>query len=504
MKAIQIFNYRRGLAANSSSSHSILFLPKGTVLKDKINTVGDYGWDWFTLFSKELKANYIGTLLANSLENSIPHAKSLIATVDSLLGTKSNLTEAKKDGYRSNLINEGVDHQSCFIFPKMFGKNFPDPLFIKEITEFLLQDNVAIIGGNDNSEIPAAITTGNKLPIPYDDSGDNWVCRKDEALGFWTFFNQESGEKIRFHLLNDLSTCNEVPERSSTPELVDIKITDLCPYADAEGSSACSKFCYQNSQVDGKHMDESAEYYLVNLLADMKVFEVAIGGGEPTFYPNFTRLLERFKSTGIIANFTTRNISWLRDEIKRNEILQNCGCVAYSIRSAEDIKKLMTLVDFYELDHKKFTVQLVMGTVYESEFKDILETASNYDVRITLLGFKENGKGSSFKKIDYSNWLKIIKDLQNKEFHNEICIDTAMSSEYEDEMKKLGIPAWTFHTQEGRFSAYIDAVNGKFGPSSYCSPKEMISLKSKGNKREWFYDEKKLKDKIRKEFHYFK
>ena len=35
------------------------------------------------------------------------------------------------------------------------------------------------------------------------------------------------------------------------------------------------------------------------------------------------------------------------------------------------------------------------------------------------------------------------------------------------EILASGLPSWLFHTQEGRYSLFIDAVTDEFGPSSY-------------------------------------
>jgi len=52
MKKINFFNIRVGLACNSSSSHSILFLPN---YNQKINTdeYSDFQWNFFTASDKE-------------------------------------------------------------------------------------------------------------------------------------------------------------------------------------------------------------------------------------------------------------------------------------------------------------------------------------------------------------------------------------------------------------------------------------------------------------------
>jgi len=53
----QIRNFRFGLATNSSSTHSIVHMPDNQVRT--ISEAPEFGWDFFTVSSKEEKKTYL-------------------------------------------------------------------------------------------------------------------------------------------------------------------------------------------------------------------------------------------------------------------------------------------------------------------------------------------------------------------------------------------------------------------------------------------------------------
>ena len=55
---MRIHNVRLGFATNSSSTHSLIFLPKA---QDNYNE-GGFGWDNFTLASKEANLDFVAVL----------------------------------------------------------------------------------------------------------------------------------------------------------------------------------------------------------------------------------------------------------------------------------------------------------------------------------------------------------------------------------------------------------------------------------------------------------
>ena len=179
-----------------------------------------------------------------------------------------------------------------------------------------MQDRVAILGGNDNvvEAHPLVQKHGGEFQVPWNGFHVDIVCRKDDG-GFWTIFDRHTGNKVRVSF--DRPGLNAQCDRASSPELVDLKITDMCQHG--------CPYCYQDSGPNGVHAEEDMLFGMVDALSRLNVFELAIGGGEPTLHPKFDRLLEYCHDKGIAANFSTRSLDWMRNDARREAIVKNCG-----------------------------------------------------------------------------------------------------------------------------------------------------------------------------------
>lgn len=478
---MQILNVRFGLATNSSSDHSLMFLPEGVEAKDYPGyhhaqsdwdddghyDFGDFGWQRFTLASPQMKLRYLGCLLKDRLVGNLP-------TNVARLVHESWLGVSLED-------DDGIDHESWHYIPCAFGTKIPDEQLVNQLKEFFLQDRLVVLGGNDNELARHPLDDGStfQLPIPRDCGNQaGYICRYDEEYKFWTVFHPEDGTKIRFRLTNDPETMRIKADKASAPELVDVKITSYCPYG--------CEYCYQSSTIEGEHADSYDLRNIAEELAAMKVFEVAIGGGEPTLHPSFTEILQAFRKNGIVPNFTTRNLDWLRRPKMAREITEACGAFTFSISDPDDkygehfakrIKELIMLLDYNEIPRKKGGVQVVMGTMDRYAFEKILKETNHERLKLTLLGYKDVGRGSDFTPRDHDWWINCVKDTGSGRAHGaKISIDTVLAAQFEEALLAAEIPSWMFETREGGFSCYIDAVNKKIGPSSYCDPSEMKDL----------------------------
>ncbi len=492
---MKIFNVRFGFATNSSSSHSLIFTENS--LKDKDCNDGNFGWNDFVAASDEMKLLYVSILADEVLSESIFDIPSRQVLIRYLLENENIQFYHGESEYGPELSR--IDHASVYRLPVDWSGKFINIEFLKEFRDYFLQKNLAIIGGNDNYDEdydPDSDKTFT-LPVPMDNK--QWVARRDRIYNYWTMFDRDNGTKVRFSF-DDIKA--EIPEKAFAPELLDIKITEKCPFASNTSENSCSKFCYQDSKVNGIESSGVTMYSIANSLSKLNVFEVALGGGEPTCHPDFIDILQSFRSQGIIPNFSTRDLSWLKDDSKWPKILSTCGSFAYSIRSAEDIINLHELTK-NKCAKNKISVQVVLGTITKDTFEKIIIKAGEYNIRVTLLGYKNTGRGSDFIPIDYS-WListiyKIHNSFRKKMKNNHsicfpyISIDTTIAEQFNDEIINLNVPKWMFHIYEGKFSGYIDAVKGKFGPSSFCSESEMFDLTSEGNDKYWSY---KLHKKI--------
>jgi hypothetical protein len=463
---MRIHNVRLGFATNSSSTHSIIFLKPGQRVGDSNVEDGEFGWNFWTASSPEAKRQYVAHHLYGALRSEMGDEVALAVTESWVKGFKRS--KPGEYSYNDDGPEGYVDHQSVYVLPRAWNGKGVDKKFFDEFMAFFMRDDVAILGGNDNTDETHPFADGDFTLALDQDGGGEFVARKDTKGDYWTLFSRDSGAKIRLSFESPASQ-REVT-KASAPELVDLKITDHCPYGCA--------FCYQGSTHAGKHADLKMISQAAHALARMKVFEVAIGGGEPTLHPKFVEILEEFRSYGVLPNFTTKSLAWLRDASVWPRITKVIGGFAYSVDKAEDVRKLASLLEANSINDGLASVQYVMGSSPLYVLGQVVRECAHSNIRLTLLGYKTTGRGSSFKPEKYDGWLDEIVRLRDKErVYVNIGVDTALAAESKDALGAAGIHPKLYATREGAFSMYLDAVEMKVGPSSYVSDLAMRRVK---------------------------
>jgi len=441
---MKVKNIRLGFATNSSSSHSIIFDNSLRNIHDE-NDDTYFGWEFFTLASKEAKKEYLSAMIYENF---------------------------RRDGMNKDLINiilkgmelpklEGIDHQSLYYFPKEYGSDYLSIKFVNDFKNYLLKDGVYVLGGNDNEDIEHPLYNEEKLLNTHVYYTDwlGWVCRKDGD--WWILYNKKSGNRAIFSFEEFPSEF--IPE---SPLLIDFKITDYC-------DKNC-EFCYMGSSINGKHIDKNNIYKLCNDIAREEVFEIAIGGGEPTKCPHFTKIINHLHREGVIVNFSTASFEWLENKNYTNDILNKIGAFAFSINDVETLSRLLTIMKLNDYDLNKLTIQVIPDAISKKVLKDILILCYKNNIRTTLLGFKEVERGSSFERTGTEKiWIDVLKELSNSRTYPTISIDTTLANRSKDQLEEEDISDYLYHTMEGLYSAYIDGVEMKFGPSSY-EPEKLI------------------------------
>jgi len=180
-----------------------------------------FGWDNFTLVDRDSKRTYLAAQVYQSLCGS---AGAEVALTVAEAWTGASLT---RDSY--NGIEENVDHQSVISFPSDFEGKGICREFVEDFARFLDREDVAVLGGNDNSDDHPDLGRGDVENAGVRDGladvGGRFVARKDPS-GFWTLFNRANGNKLRVSFGN--GGFMEAPVKAAAPELVDVKITDWC------------------------------------------------------------------------------------------------------------------------------------------------------------------------------------------------------------------------------------------------------------------------------------
>jgi hypothetical protein len=466
---MKIHNFRVGFATNSSSSHSVVLIPPseiGHVREIESGEPNHFGWDFFRLATPENKLRYLAAQMFAKIETDIPRQLEIAARFDKEIPGYADEIQRLIDANAHSWDFPSVDHQSVYQIETM------SPQFLERMIAFFKSDRVVILGGNDNSDGNAHImpTGADELEAFNALMTDGTDVKVREDGPYMILFNTGDGKKTR------ISFEDGVPDyiKASAPELVDLKITDYC-------GRGCN-FCYQSSTTAGKHAPLDEILRSLDMLAEMEVFEVALGGGEPTDHPDFVTILEAATERGIKPNFTTLSDRWLDDQRVVDAVKANVGGVGVSCsdkKALELARRIKTTVGSW----RGCTVmaQHVLGSVPLTVTAEFLDEAFSTHMPVLLLGFKEVGFGAHYERHDDPIHTPVILKLAMDQAHEkmrwpQLSVDTALVDQYPDLLAALGVPDALVTSPEGKFSCYIDAVEGLMGPSSYVEKTSMDGL----------------------------
>jgi len=473
---MKIHNFRAGFATNSSSSHSVILLPPNKIGKVRgipVRQQDSYGWDHFRLVTEEDKLRYLAAQLFLNYARDIPALHDVVARIDQEVpGYAAEMAEQIRECETTTesyftFDAPSVDHQSTFTLPKKY-----DPDLVNGLIRYFRSPRVVVLGGNDNADSHPNKVSNSEVVSLFNhirDRGDAHMVSRSDGH-FWVIFSKHNGNKMRFSFDNDDLNASDY-NKSTAPELVDVKITDWC-------DKGCN-FCYQSSTTKGVHASLDRIEAIAAMLGEMRVFEVALGGGEPTAHPKFKEILNIFGDYGIVPNFTTFSDRWINNPLIVETVKRHVGGIGVSCLSTKDldlVNKIRTA--FGRGFEGKILAQHVVGSVPYQQTVDFIKAASDSYLSILLLGYKDVGFGAIYERFDDDNfetYLKLaIDDIENRWIG--LSVDTALINRYPNVPRILGAPEALVTSREGAFSCYIDATTNLIGASSYVQPSEMKPL----------------------------
>lgn len=440
---MKIHNVRLGHATNSSSTHSIVLLSQDAWQDAPDNEGKNFGWEYWTAKSHEYKTNYLALCLWPDLRAELGPGAACIVLKELFGGVFD-------PGW---FEGAWVDHGTDYLFPRAWNDKIPNRAWVEEVKRLVLADNVVILGGNDNDEHTHPLAHQAKAEIELLKWGHSGTVVARQEAGMWVLYNQKTGAKLRF----SFDGKADEDRRLSVPELVDIKITDWC-------DRKCP-YCYQESSRLGQHAQRA--WLLAQALGDLQVFEVAIGGGEPTAHPEFVVILERFREQGIVPSFSTGSLDWLRGP-DRDRILELCGGFAFSPRWQWEIKEFFSLASGLK---EKAHLQVVAAAFPKEELAEMFGLAAYFYIPVTMLGYKQVGRGEGYVTEAEGlvgareMWRTVASVRRGIPFSADTAFMRAIGGQH-------GVNKILYSVREGWNSCYIDAVGnghgkGQIGPSSY-------------------------------------
>ena len=459
MPQIKIHSLRFGFATNSSSSHSVIFLnqapepPQYELRSVPEFCPDDFGWDAFRLKDSTGKMEYLAVMLWRGLYVEYQNEKVRLLVLRKIFEGLLDFSNDDKEAIRTLDISS-IDHASI-AYPKegMDGFRYGELL-----RDFLLDSRVNVLGGNDNDDgDPFDHLDGKRATL-----SDACHLRHDKKADVWTLFNVYNGAKVRFGTGADNYT------KSNVPELVDLKVTDKCSFG--------CKFCYQGSTPEGKHGSFFTAGTIIEALADLGTFEIAIGGGEPTEYVAFPQIIGKIYDMGMIPNFTTNSDEWLKNRGLVEMIKKCCGSIGVSVNTVKDVEKYKSIKKAMSW-HVSVNAQVVVGAHTPKAMTRIVDKLRECDADVLFLGWKNMGRGETFKQKKISaevmntilNILHVNAVLDYGDYSGMVSVDTAFVDMYADVLRKHDVSEILTASPEGKFSCYIDAIEGTIARSSYTS-----------------------------------
>lgn len=258
---------------------------------------------------------------------------------------------------------------------------------------------------------------------------------------------------LRLHETADMEL---IPEH---PELVDIKLTDVCHIGCA--------WCYQDSTSDSKHGDLELIKQVIKSL-NSEVTEVAYGGGDVLQHPDIVEILRYSRECGLNSSNITMNWqSVMRYSDKVKEVIPLLDAIGVSITGVGQIKQVVDKLK--EIDcyiPSRICFHVIPDLYSVTIIKKILSELSSFSPEsdILFLGYKTNGRGKNVVPSHIDCMDEIFNYIIEKQIHLQC--DTKFIKDYIDTIKRFSTEL-TYDFKEGEYSMNIDCVEGFYSQSSY-------------------------------------
>ena len=263
----------------------------------------------------------------------------------------------------------------------------------------------------------------------------------------------DSGTKIRYN-----SGDKFVPE---FPESMDICISKKCKVG--------CQFCHEQCTPDGKHADLMNLKFIDNL---HPYTELALNGNDP-LHPDLVPFLEKCKELKLVPSLTVnhhtfnKNIEFLKFLCDK-KLIYGLGVSIDGVYNdgKENVDNMISRFKMFP----NLVLHVINGIISVED----LELLKGNDLKVLILGYKQFGRGVDFFGYNELGVLCGQNDLYNKlpeivddEWFEIVSFDN-LGIEQLDPKRLMSDEEWEkcFMGEDGSFTFYIDAVNGKFARCS--------------------------------------
>ena len=292
--------------------------------------------------------------------------------------------------------------------------------------------------------------------------------------------------------VNNFLQNTAVPNTLSAPETVHLSITGQC-------NLNCA-FCYGKSKAND--LSTTQIFNLIDGLSSMRVFQLAIGGGEPFLRKDIFEVIDYCRQKNIIANITT-NGTLVTDYVAK-KIKNKVGQVNISYNESVAVNKFENALSILLKNDINVGINLLITKDILPEFDKIIKKLLNYKItKIIVLRPKPslNRRWYEENKLIKKELLELKRILgkYNKRINVDCSLTCLMYDIPSQELKSNGVYGCVAGV---RFCTIKN--NGDVYPCSFFSTKEFLAgnilktdFKTIWQRTETFKKFRKMNNKIK-------
>ena len=182
----------------------------------------------------------------------------------------------------------------------------------------------------------------------------------------------------------------------SAPLEVHLNLSERC-------SGGC-RHCYVGASPQGPMLDPAHASRILDELARMRVFHVALGGGEPLEYPALLGLGRHARARGLIPNLTTSGLG-LTDGLARrlmsvfgqiNVSLDGVGPAYAALRGWDGYEQALSALQRLRAHGRRVGINLVVSRSTFTSIEPVVRLAARLGLNeVELLRLKPGGRADS-------------------------------------------------------------------------------------------------------------
>lgn len=272
---------------------------------------------------------------------------------------------------------------------------------------------------------------------------------------YYILLDHQDNKRVALRL-SETPDSELIPEH---PELVDIKLTDVCHIGCA--------WCYQDSRSDSLHGNLETIKTVIKSL-NPEITEVAFGGGDVLQHPDIVEILKYSRECGLHSSNITMNwqsIMRYPDMVK--EVMPHLDAIGVSITGRGQIRKVVESLKGINCYIPSRICFHVIPDLYNKELllkilAEVKEESSESDV--LFLGYKTNGRGKNVTPVHVGSMKEIFEYIVKNKI--SLQCDTKFVKDYFEVVKEVSSKL-TYDIKEGEYSMNIDCVEEFYSQSSY-------------------------------------